>query len=395
MTIFKTSMLAACSLVAVTAAAQESNPSIAPIASLRYEQGMVAHTNDFLRGENMAHTELNSFSTYTATLGLQTTGKQEWEHVLNFPQYGIGFSLTRLDHSAEIGKPFSVFAFYNGTFMRSGRHTLRYAIDAGIGTHWKPYDFATNPYNITIGSRTTVHIGFGLEYGFRLSDQWEVGAGVGVTHFSNGATRKPNKGLNLMSPRLKMTYTMRKVELPERHIASERPKGNELFVVVGYGQKRDECFYYNADTLTTPGYNPYPANAKFCSATLQMGYLRQYGFMGKWGGGLNLLYDTWMGSTITPRYEEAVVDYGQQSKRYAVGLFGMHELCLSRLSVITQLGVTVWEPSGLPEHKTRDFERMGVRYTLSNNISAGVNIFAHQLSKADFIEWNVGYRLPL
>lgn len=387
--------LSAILLIFNTFCAMAQNEKSNIFTSLRTDYGKVTRTNVFLDGKNAAQHVFKTFSAHTAQLGLQTNGSKDWHHVHNFPQMGVGVQLTRLDYAEEIGRPFSVFAFYNGTFFRQQKHALRYSIDFGVATNWKPYNKDTNPYNVTIGSESTVHLSFGVEYAYRFAKQFEVGIGGAFTHFSNGALRKPNKGLNLLSPRLRLSYLLRETNLPVRRTDIDKPTGNEVFVAIGFGPKRYECDYKFFDDKTPENFDIYPSNAKFHSITLQTGFLHRYGHKGKYGGGVNLLYDTWMGAIIRARAGDAEIEMGNVSQRFALGLFAAHELCINRLSVVTQLGINVAEPKNLPDRKTRDFERMGVKYTFTEKVSAGVYIYAHRFSKADFIEWSIGYSLQL
>ena len=380
-------------LSAITASATDSDERRPLFLTTKIDVGTMANTNDFLDGVNAHQMKMKNFSAYTLGVGWQTTGRKDWEHIHNFPSFGVAVYTATLDNKAEIGRPYSVFGFYNGTMWRKGRSAIKYNIDMGVAFNWKCYDKYTNPYNITIGSPATVHIGLGVEYRYSL-DNLSFAIGYNATHFSNGAVRKPNKGLNMLSPFVKIAYSPRKYSLPELKTGFGRLKGHEVLATFGFGIKRYEC-----DTVAHPEVRDLPGKefqmgSKFTVGTLQLEYLRTYGHKGRWGGGLSIVYDNWLGSDIRITGNDVTTINGPASKRYTVGLFLAHELCIDRLSVVTQLGRYIHQPSGVSQKKKDLFERAGVKYTLPFNVFAGLNIYAHSFTKADFIEWNVGYRLP-
>lgn len=361
-----------------------------PFVTVRFDVGMIANTNDFLDGFNAHNQPLKTFSAYTLGMGWQTIGKKEWERIHNLPSFGVGLYTAKLDHGEEIGQPISLFGFYKGTMWRSGFHSLKYNIDLGLAFNWKCFDKYANPYNITIGSPVTVHLGLAIEYNYIIAKRFVFGVGAGATHFSNGAMRKPNKGLNLISPYVRLSYMMRKPQEPIIAVDYGRKKGHEIFTTIGMGMKRSEC-----DTTLYPQLDhEIQMGAKYMMSSLQLGYLRQYGHKGKFGAGLSVIYDEWLGSSLRPMHDDVEVIKGNTSDRFTLGGFVAHELLIDRLCVHVQLGAYFFKPSGIEQEKPKFFQRAGVKYLLPWNTFVGVNIYAHKLSKADFIEWNVGYRVP-
>jgi hypothetical protein len=39
------------------------------------------------------------------------------------------------------------------------------------------------------------------------------------------------------------------------------------------------------------------------------------------------------------------------------------------------------------------YQRIGLKYHIFENIFAGINVRAYDFSIADYIEWNIGYRI--
>lgn len=355
---------------------------------LRGDVGKIMQTNDFLRSRDMKR-----YNGAQMEIGWQTLGTKEWEQAHRLPSFGVGIGVACLDNHEEIGRPASLFGFYKGTIARWGGHSIMYDIEAGLAWGWECYDEKTNPDNIAIGSKATCRIGLGLDYAYTICDRWKLGLGAGFTHYSNGAIRKPNKGINLANAHVSLAYLLEKRSLPRVSKPIKKLKGNEIDLTIGYGLKR-----FEVDTVEHPEiHGQYKLGAKYNSLTLQCQYLHRYCHKGKYGIGLSAVYDELTGSDVMAKGDDVEVVLGPSRKRYSWGVFGAHEFCIGQLAIVTQMGYYFHQPKGISWRQRKDvsFQRAGLKYTLPIGIHAGVNIYAHRLTVADFIEWNVGYSLPI
>ncbi len=359
--------------------------------SAQYDYGLILHTNDFLRGENAHNQSMNSFMSYTLLADFRTTGAEDWEHIHNFPSFGVGLYTATFENSSEIGQPISVFGYYKGLFWRGRSTALKYNLDLGLATNWKNFDAENNPYNISIGTPLTVHIGLGIEVSQLISKHWEVSAGVAFTHFSNGSTIKPNKGLNLLSPHIRLAYLFNPVDLPERKFFDREPQ-NELQITVSAGVKSVEIDQEDLPELL----NNYPKGTGSLASSLQLAIMHRYAHKGKFGGGVSLIYDgSRRGGVELVDPTRVKLVRATAKERFDFGIFAQHDLCIDRITVIAQVGAEILQFTSSAFGEIQDFERLGVRYTFGNNLFAGVNIYAHQMQLSDFIEWNVGYAIRL
>ena len=172
----------------------------------RYHAGWVLQTNDFLKGENMKGEPINSFHSLAFSYGVQTAGDKAWHHALNFPYYGVSFYNANFFNSMELGYPTALFGYMGFPLIRTYRSTFGYELGFGLTYNWQPYDPYKNPFNVAIGSHRTVYIDASLFYSYNLTKRWQLKSGFSFTHFSNGATKKPNSGLNLVAPFVELNY---------------------------------------------------------------------------------------------------------------------------------------------------------------------------------------------
>lgn len=358
-----------------------------------YGAGRILQTNDFVRGKNSNGVKMSRHMSAQLAYGWQTLGRKEWEIAHKLPAFGVGVGVTWCDNRPECGTPLSLFGFYDGVLARWGNHTVIYGIEAGLAFLWDAYDERHTPHNVAIGSKCTVHLKFSAEYSYLVASRWRASAGAYLTHFSNGAMRKPNKGMNLAGWQVRLAYLLdRRPSVALRPLPKQ--KGNEVDITVGYGYKR-----FEVDTVLYAGCkHAFDTRIHYSAVTLQGVFLHRYCHRGKYGAGVSVVYDDHMGSSLRPTPDgHAAVVHGKTSKRFALGVVAAHELCISRLSVVTHLGYYVSRPGGIASEQRKEslFQRAGLKYTFPNNLHAGVNIYAHRLSRADFIEWNVGYSLPV
>ena len=369
----------------IFAQAEERKSSLFFFAQGDY--GYVMPTNVFVTGDNLKNRKINRFGLYSIGAGVQTSGKKDWQQLYNFPSYGVFISRLTTNYTAEMGEPIVLSSFFEAPFYRWENSSLEYYVSAGIAMGWNKYDSISNKFNMITGARNTMYIGLGLRYHYRFAPHWELTAGAMLTHFSNGAIRRPNRGLNLISPSLGLRYHIEpKQEFLRREIAPHH-RTDEIAVSIGYGRKTGDRVRY--DLFDDPN-----VNFMYNAAALNTAYMRQYSHSNKSGLGVSFLYDEWLGSEINSDDNNlAYSTLGSFDDRLSLNLFAAHEICIDRLSIYAQLGVYVWQAT--PKKPSRFNQRIGVKYHLKNNIFASISVLAHNFTLADYIEWGVGYRFKL
>jgi len=363
----------------------EMQPKRYGFFSSRYHAGWVLPTNDFLKGENMKGAPINSFHALSFSYGVQTVGQKEWHYVLNFPYYGISFYNANFFDSKELGYPTALYGFLGIPLKRWGRNTFGYELGFGLTYNWEPYNPYTNPFNVAIGSHQTVYVDANLFYKYRLSSGWHLKGGLGFSHFSNGATKQPNNGLNLLSPYVEVSYNLRKQPvLIRREVAAWKPN-YELALQLGAGKKQEVYRDQDDEELQSV--------EAFHLVNVSAAMLRQVSWKNKYGLGLDLSYDSQAGVSVKYR-SDAMPEIKKSdilTDRMMFGIFGAYEFCIDRLSVASYLGYYALRKE-FEDQTPAVYQKFGLKYHFRNNMYIGILVRAHNLSIADYIEWNVGYR---
>ena len=364
----------------------QSKPHRYSFFAIRYHAGKVLQTNDFLRGENLMEKPINSFHALEISYGVQTDGSKAWHHLFNFPYYGISFYNANFFNSQELGYPTALFGFMGFPVSRVGRSTWGYELGFGLTYNWKAYDPYKNPFNVAIGSHRTVYIGLNAFYSYQFADRWELKTGLGFTHFSNGATKKPNSGINLVSPFVEVNYSLHDRPLLIRSRQADYSKNYEFALQFGVGEKQEIYKNPDNDELKTVG--------SFSVVNISLSLMKQRGWKSKYGLGLDLTNDTQGNLKIT--YDESGLPVLHKSSsaidQMKMGVFGTYEFCVDRLSIASYLGVYVIRKD-YPDQAPALYQKFGLKYHFKNNMFVGLLVRAGKFTVADVIEWNVGYRL--
>ena len=156
---------------------------------------------------------------FELNLQRQTTGAAPWHGWYRFPKVGV--ALTYYDfHNPTLGYVFAASPYISKTFSRGPKHDFSFRLGAGLAYLTNPYNQETNHKNTIASSALNATIQLRLEYDYALTPHLGLVAGVGLNHDSNGATTKPNFGVNLPSVVLGLNYYQQRPALQTNANAS-------------------------------------------------------------------------------------------------------------------------------------------------------------------------------
>jgi hypothetical protein len=364
------------------------------------QAGAVLQTNDFLKGQNASGQIIDNFQAVSLQYGIETDGRKIWQQIYGYPTWGFGIYGVYFHNKDELGTPSSIYGFFDAPFVRFKKWSVNYEVGFGLAYDWNPYDQDLNPFQYAIGSKNTVFIDAGINVDFMLGKYFDLTAGFTFTHFSNGATKVPNFGINLMAPRVGIKYTFK--ERPE-YLKITPPKYDKEWEYIALLTFSSKQLAY--DTTQLGGTMGHTAETYGIFA-FSTGVNKQISRKVKFGLGMDLGYDGAYNSYIN--YENGVVtrmDAGNGTK-INLGFYGTFELVVHNLSVVVQPGWYVfraeWEvpekqegSADIPPSRRSgtSYQRIGLKYHIFENMFMGINIRAYDFGIADYIEWNLGYRI--
>ena len=341
-----------------------------------FSQGEVLKTNDFVKGINKKGIPINDFTASDIRIGWQTRGTEQWHHVLKFPYYGVGFYNSLFSYKEEIGHPTALYFFFGGPFSFKKKSSFDYEFGFGLSSNWKPYDEIENPFNLAIGSYMNAFVDFKAGYSWYFGKKFSLKTGARLTHFSNGALRHPNHGINLASLFLGVRYDfvarediLNTIPFPEYDTPAE-----EITLAVVLGER-------SVKNTATP-------NLKRVSLkSLSLGYLKPGGGLYKYGLGLDVGLDENRWVVVN----KDSVELAPRKEQIFLGIAPIGQFRTNRVAVQAGLGYEII--SGGKFLQNQFYQRIGLRYYFTKQLFSEIAIKATNFSQADYIEWSLGFNL--
>ena len=185
--------------------------------------GALFRTDDFFKGANAAGKEFGTTLSVHLKYAFQFGPETRFGRNYPFTYQGVGLGYNTFFNSAEVGTPVALYVFQHARIAAlAERLSLDYEWNFGLSFGWKPFDEQTNPFNTVVGSKINAYINLGLMLNWRFAPRWSLTAGVGLTHFSNGNTRYPNGGVNLIGGRVGLMRTFGRDAADDRRAAVRR-----------------------------------------------------------------------------------------------------------------------------------------------------------------------------
>ncbi len=342
------------------------------IVSSGFGYGNVMPSNLFVRGDNLQNHPVEQYMALSVKTLWQNPGYTDWQKIYKGPYYGFGFSIGDFGNPYEIGYPASSYAILGLPLVRIKKLELFTEFQYGLTYNWRHYDSENNPKNIAIGGILTVHLDLALKMFYDLSPNLDLGAGVSFTHFSNGGIKRPNHGFNIYSPLAEVRYRfVPRHDYKNIEKTGRLKRSNDLLVM------RAGSIYQLAEFEPDTNY--------FAVYGWSFIYLHQISNAVRVGIGRDMNY--WWGMTVNSDGTMGA----RTIKNLSVGYILQPELIIDRLTLVGGIGLYV-------KHLhfgnfNQLYQRLGIRFDLYKTLSLGVNVRAINFNRAEFMEFNLGYRV--
>jgi hypothetical protein len=336
-----------------------------PKSIIKFEYSAFAGKT-FAHHEEMKPLTHNLYMGNDLRVGFQTTGKKDWHHIYKFPYFGFGFYAGSYNNPT-LGNPLAGFVFLELPFSRTPKSYFSTSWGVGMTFNLNEYDSVTNPENIAIGSDMNVYIDFVFSYKYRLSDHFQIGAGIKLQHFSNGATRYPNLGLNMASGVVTLSYSP-KIIVNKFYTADKSKDYDNIEITPFFG-----CGF-RAKSQDEP-------DVKYFNSTTSISVNKRINRKRTVGIGFDYFYQ---GYLINYYQDQAKIT---DSDLMSYATFLSSGMVVDKFRLVVQLGFYLYRPVDFGQFF---YERVALRFYPVKKLFANVSIKAHA-AKAEFIEWGVGY----
>lgn len=303
------------------------------------------------------------------------TGNKLWQYENNFPERGIGFNYYNLGNPKQLGNVYGLYYFYDIPLNKNPK-PFRLYLRIGEGLAYVPVRFnpITNHKDELISSPIDAYITFKWYWRWDITSwlRWE--AGFNFSHASNGRFEVPNLGVNMVTVNSGLVYKFHsKIKTPITHIDSSSK-----------AKSRHELLFWAAIGANQFGE---PGGKRYLAQSYSAAYYFNKRNTHKFGAGIDVYYNAAnyaqllaQGDTISNKLQNV-----------QIGVKLAYAYNIGRLSLPVELGYYVYTKY------TSDgyiFNRIGIRYYFENNI-VGIISLKTNWGVANYIEFGVGYRLPL
>lgn len=357
--------------------------------SLDTKAGWVFPTNEFVSGEN----KIPYYSSFSLKYGIGSTGDKWQDKAYGMPYYGIGFYSANFFNKHGLGYPMAFYLFQGATIREfNPKWSLNYEWNLGMSFNWKPYDPFDNPNNVALGSGVNAYVSGSMYMKWRMSQAFDLNMGLSLTHFSNGAYRLPNKGLNLVAPYVELVYNIHRPKLLSSLSSDLTPPEIEKHIV------HDVLFTMTSRQIrfdtTGTGLPSRYIDRQF--KVLGLGYsamiVNSYKY--RWGPSIELVYDESSGARawrekhpVDGKYYDRV-ELGNPWERLSMGVSIKGEITMPHVSIFANLGYNLLHGN---KYDYRLYQIMGVKAYLKDNLFGTFGIRASRFSKAQYLFWSLGY----
>lgn len=312
---------------------------------------------------------------YELNISKPTLGNKLWHLENNKPDIGISLQCLDFKNPQQLGYALTVAPYIEiplNEKERASRLILRLCFGATYIT--KSFDIHSNHKNIAIGSHVNAFVQFKWFWQLQLSRRLRFEPGFAFTHASNGKSKNPNLGLNVVSLNFGLNFLIPsrkpKPEIMKIDSSTRVRSKNEIlaFAAIGFNQR----------SIATKELRTY---------MVSVSYQRNVRNTHKFSAGLDFFYD----ENYLIDFENAFLQQPQGFDRMRVSARLGYSYNVGRISFPLEIGYYAFQKTN-PDGNI--VSRIGARYYSPCGLIAHLGLRTHFAVAYDF-EYGLGYRFNL
>ena len=303
-----------------------------------------------------------------------TTGCKRWHRENNFLEVGMSFNYISFSNPKQLGACFALSPFVEiplNKKVRAIRPVLR--VCWGVSYLTKKFDINENPKNIAIASHWNTFVQWKVLWHMDLNKKIRIEPGLSFAHASNGRSQVPNLGLNVVSLNMGINFKINgetvKCDLIDS--SSVWPSKHEIVIWDAVGFNEHEP----------------PGGPKYFANTFGANYYYNVRNTHKWGGGVDICYDT--------QNEYHLKTSGNPANNWTdvmqLGVKVCYAYNIGRISLPIEMG---YYAISKPKEDGPIFHRIGIRHYCKNGLMFNFTMKSHWAVAAHF-DYGIGYRFNL
>lgn len=299
------------------------------------------------------------------TLTQKVDGSRAWHRLHKMPNIGLSLIYIDLGDNKVQGSAWGLQPIIAYPIINCQNFLVKPEMGLGLAYVTQKYSPLTNPTNVAISTSMNYWASVNLISTYRLTEHCNVTAGIETNHFSNGAIKKPNYGLNIIGISLGFTYRIDGMAYGKQFQIARSETKPHLLLYVGAGIK---------ETGPSGGMKYYPIS-------LSVDYHIPMTELISYISGIDIMYDT----SSHYHIELTGKHYSPVNDDFQVGLKVGIVLPFNRLSLFGQLGAYLYNPNPrLPAL----YQKLGLRYMVAPRFQLQMELKTH-LNTADHVEMGI------
>ncbi len=298
----------------------------------------------------------------------ETTGKNIWQQLYNYPSYGVSLFYSTLGNDAQFGRELALNYFVKLYFFPGNRFRLFTRTGLGVSYVNRKFNLQDNYLNVAVGSHVNIHFNMRFGANYPLSDKFSLNTGLSFDHFSNANTSEPNLGLNYLTAYGGVSYSLGKKSERKIHIIEAHVKENTFAFYASIGGKFARAL--TSDYFLTSSY----------SFEFNRIYSRKFHF----GIGSDLFYD----SSVETGMKNNNLDY-KNSDSFQTGIHISQSIVYNHISLSIQEGVYLFLTEQVDNY--RFYNRGILKYQINDHLIIRLAMKSH-LHILDYPELGFGYK---
>jgi len=298
----------------------------------------------------------------------ETSGKNFWESIYNYPEYGLSLFHTTLGNNKVFGNETALTYFFKLKIINKARFKLFNRTGIGISYTNRKFDLENNYLNVAIGSHFNFHFNFRLGASYVLSKKLDFNIGASFNHFSNANTSEPNLGINYLTGYVGLDYRIGKISEKQQPEITKHVNKNNLECLINIGGKHTRALM----------------SGFFLTSSFSVDVNREFFRTFYLGSGIDLFYDSSLKSQLLNANTEFKDSYSFKSGIHISQIF-----VYNRFNIIIQEGIYLVLVDKLDNKLI--YNKGIIKYWIKKNISLQLSMKSH-LQILDYPEVGISYK---
>ncbi len=319
---------------------------------------------------SLVYLQQKKISSFEISYLKSSQGHDEWQRNYNEPLLGFAYQYFDLGNENLLGHGHAVYPLVLFPLLHKHHLGINIRFGIGIGYVEKRYTIAENYKNQAISTHINGVITTGIQFRIPCNARTQFSTGIDFTHFSNGASRLPNAGLNIPSINIGFQHFFgQQIKL----IRTELPD---------YNHKKEITFYAATGFKERIPGETIKVSVGIFTTDIHFRITRK-SFI---GGGADVFYDATLQKRV---FDLDSINYSKTAANTRIGIHFSYGIAVGKFRGYFQPGYYLYNK--LPVSASI-FTRLSLRYFVNEKIFVCFNLKSH-FAKADYFEYGIGFKI--